>query len=174
MIREAVRQVLEHYPRIFFACHQRHRRDPKTRRLISAHQASILDHLDEVEPTTLMSLAMHMGVTPGTMSLGVARLVRQGYVIRARDRSDARRLNLRLSAAGVRVKEAQSVLEPKRLHSVLRRLSAEERRAAVHGLSLLSRAAREEMHSRAAPRGLTAEVSRSARRPRAGGSSSSP
>ena len=101
MIRREIRHVLEHYPKIFFACHPRHRRDPKTRRVLSAHQSSILDHLDDVEPTSLTSLAMHMGVTSGTMSLAVSRLIRQGYVARARAREDARRLDLRLSAAGV-------------------------------------------------------------------------
>jgi len=148
MIRREIRHVLEHYPKIFFACHPRHRRDPKTRRVLSAHQSSILDHLDDVEPTSLTSLAMHMGVTSGTMSLAVSRLIRQGYVARARAREDARRLDLRLSAAGVRMKTARSVLEPERLRAVLRRLSPAERLAAVHGLALLSRAAQEEMHSR--------------------------
>ena len=48
-MRDAVAQVLAHYPRIFLACHVRHRRDPKTRRLLSAHQGSILDHLDDLD-----------------------------------------------------------------------------------------------------------------------------
>src|SRR2546429_2235399 len=69
MTSDAARQLMELYPRIYFACHARHVRDPRTRRLLSAHQASILDHLDEREPLTLVDLARHMGVTPSTMSL---------------------------------------------------------------------------------------------------------
>jgi DNA-binding MarR family transcriptional regulator len=61
--------VLTLYPRIYFACHTRHVRDPQSQRLLSRHQASILDHLDELEPTTVIDLARHMGVTPATMSL---------------------------------------------------------------------------------------------------------
>jgi hypothetical protein len=57
MPENAVRQVMELYPRIYFACHTRHVRDPQTRRLLSAHQASILDHLDEHEPLALLDLA---------------------------------------------------------------------------------------------------------------------
>ena len=60
MRRDAVRAVMENYPRIYFACHTRHVKDPKTRRQVSAHQASILDHLDETEPTALVELARHM------------------------------------------------------------------------------------------------------------------
>src|SRR2546425_1403510 len=84
MTSDAARQLMELYPRIYFACHTRHVRDPRTRRLLSAHQASILDHLDEREPLTLVDLARHMGVTPSTMSLHVERLVRRGYVSRLR------------------------------------------------------------------------------------------
>ena len=53
------------YPRIYFACHTRHVRDPQTQRLLSRHQARVLDHLDEVDPMTLNGLARHMGVTAG-------------------------------------------------------------------------------------------------------------
>src|SRR5262249_49360133 len=108
---DAVKQVMELYPRIYFACHTRHVRDPKTQRLLSAHQASILDHLDEREPLTLLDLARHMGVTPSTMSLQVERLVRRGYVSRLRATEDGRRLRLLLTPDGVRVREAKSVLD---------------------------------------------------------------
>ena len=144
---DAVQQVLDHYPRIFFACHTRHRRDPTTKRLLSQHQGSILDHLDDVEPTSLMDLAKHMGVTPSTMSLSIERLVRRGYVLRRRDPRDRRRLNLLLSPAGVRVKEAQQVLEPARVRGMLAALSSEDRAAALRGLALLARAARDYMAS---------------------------
>jgi DNA-binding MarR family transcriptional regulator len=144
---DAVQQVLNHYPRIFFACHTRHRRDPKTRRLLSQHQASILDHLDDVEPTNLMDLARHMGVTPSTMSLSVERLVRRGYVVRTRDPRDRRRLQLRLSPAGLRVKQASQVLEPARVRGMLAQLPREEREQALRGLALLARAAERYMAS---------------------------
>lgn len=140
----AVRQLMELYPRIYFACHRRHARDPKSKRLLSAHQGSILDHLDEREPVTLQELARHMGVTPSTMSLQIEQLVRKGYVIRQRDARDARRLRLRLSADGARVREANSVLDTERVARMLGRLSAEERAAGIAGLALLAKAALEQ------------------------------
>ena len=142
---DSVRQVLALYPKIFFACHTRHVRDPKTRRVLSAHQASILDHLDAVEPVTLKTLAQHMGVTLSTMSLSIDRLARGGYVLRSRDARDGRRVNLRVTPAGVRIKEAQSVLDPERVRGMLRRLSGPSRDEALRGLSLLARAAQEFM-----------------------------
>lgn len=144
---DPVGQVLELYPKIFFACHTRHVRDPQSPRVLSAHQASILDHLDEVEPTCLMDLARHMGVTPSTMSLSIERLVCQGYVRRVRDPRDRRRLMLRLSPAGARIKEAQSVLEPARVQAMLKFLSLAERAVAIQGLALLARAGQKLMET---------------------------
>jgi DNA-binding MarR family transcriptional regulator len=144
--RAAAREVMALYPRIYFACHTRHVRDPQSQRLLSRHQASVLDHLDEVEPTTLNDLASHMGVTAGTMSLTVDRLESRGYVVRIRDTADRRRVHLRLTAAGVRVREATSVLDPERVEALVAKLSDEDRSAAVHGLALLARAAQQQMH----------------------------
>ncbi|HSB11126.1 MAG TPA: MarR family transcriptional regulator [Blastocatellia bacterium] len=146
--REVVDRVLELYPRIFHACHSRHVRDPKTREAVSTHQARVLDHLDDVEPTSLMDLARHMGVGASTMSLTVDRLVRRGYVTRSRDAADRRVVSLRLTDAGARLRDAQSVLDPMRVKLMIMRLSPEDRRDAVNGLALLARAANEEMHNR--------------------------
>src|SRR5262252_246577 len=159
MSADPVRELLEHFPRIYFACHSRHVRDPATRRVLSAHQASILSHLDEVEHTSVMDLARHMGVTASTMSIAIERLARHGYVIRGRDPKDGRRVNLTLSATGVRVRDAQSVLDPHRVRAMLAHLSPAERREALRGLALLARAAREEMHALAAARGKRSQRS---------------
>jgi DNA-binding MarR family transcriptional regulator len=147
MAENAVRQVMELYPRIYFACHTRHVRDPRTRRLLSAHQASILDHLDEHEPLALLDLAQHMGVTASTMSLNIERLVRRGYVSRERATEDGRRLRLRITSAGVRLREAKSVLDPARVRALLARLSPAQRQAGIHGLALLARAGSEQMEA---------------------------
>jgi DNA-binding MarR family transcriptional regulator len=129
------------YPRIYFACHQRHVRDPGTGRELSAHQASILSHLDSVDPIRLGELAEHMGVTDSTMSLSVKRLERDGYVSRARDPDDGRALQLRLTEAGERVRAAQSVLEPERVAALLVGMTPEDREAGLRGIELLSEAA---------------------------------
>jgi DNA-binding MarR family transcriptional regulator len=144
-IAEAAGRVMSLYPRIYFACHTRHVRDPQTQRALSRHQASVLDHLDEVDPTTLNDLARHMGVTPATMSVAIDRLERKGYVSRLRDAADKRRVHLRLTSAGVRVRQASSVLDVARVEALVARLTDEERDAAVRGLALLADAAERQM-----------------------------
>jgi len=142
-IGEAMTAVMTLYPRIYFACHTRHVRDPQSQRLLSRHQASILDHLDELEPTTVMALAGHMGVTPATMSIAVDRLERKGYVVRLKDAKDRRRVHVRLTTAGVRVREATSVLDASRVEALVGRLTDEERARAIEGLGLLAHAGQE-------------------------------
>jgi DNA-binding MarR family transcriptional regulator len=144
----AARELMSLYPRIYFACHQRHVKDPLTQRMLSRHQASVLDHLDEQDAITLNGLARHMGVTAATMSLTIDRLERKGYVARVRDTADRRRVNVRLTAAGVRVRDASSVLDPSLVESLMARLEEADRAAAIRGLALLADAAQAEMAER--------------------------
>ena len=141
-VRDAdVRRLLEAYPRIFFACHTRHVRDPQTGEDVSVHQASILDHLDQADAMAVSDLAGHMGVTVATMSLAIDRLESKGYVRRDRDAADRRRVLLRITPDGVRVREAKSVLDPVRVEELLAELPAADREKALTGLQLLARAA---------------------------------
>jgi len=140
-VDEAARQLMALYPRIYFACHTRHVRDPQSPRVLSRHQASVLDHLDEIDPITLNDLARHMGVTAATMSLAIDRLERKGYVARLRDAADRRRVHVRLTPSGVRVRDASSVLDPPRVEALVARLTDDEREAAIRGLALLAGAA---------------------------------
>jgi MarR family transcriptional regulator, organic hydroperoxide resistance regulator len=148
MKQTAVESLLGDYPKIFLACHTRHVRDPKTEELVSAGQASILDHLDEIDGIGLNDLARHMGVTPGTMSITIDRLVSKGYVVRGRDKEDGRRVRLRLTAAGVRVRDAQTVLDPELVAALLARLSPEEQEEGLRGLAILAKAAGELLRTR--------------------------
>jgi DNA-binding MarR family transcriptional regulator len=147
--RDAER-VMTLYPRIFFACHTRHVRDERSGRALTSHQASILDHLDERHALTLSALAEHMGVTPGTMSIHVDRLERMGFVSRQRSAADGRQVELRLTEDGVRVRDDKSVLDAVLVARMLGQLSAAERREAIHGLSLLARAATASLAAKAA------------------------
>jgi len=120
-------------------------KDPATGGDVSTHQASILDHLDEVDAMSMTDLAGHMGVTLATMSLTIDRLEGRAYVRRDRDSGDRRRVLLRLTAAGARVREAKSVLDPARVEQVLGQLSPTDREAALKGLDLLARASEKHM-----------------------------
>ncbi|HEX4602728.1 MAG TPA: MarR family winged helix-turn-helix transcriptional regulator [Candidatus Angelobacter sp.] len=147
-MQDSVRQLMTFYPQIYFACHTRHVRDPRRNTVLSAHQASVLDHLDEIDPTNLRTLAGHMGVTASTMSITINRLVRQRYVLRKRATHDARQIQLLLTPAGARIKSEKSVLDPALVSALLAQLGADERRQALHGLGLLAQAAHKAMQNK--------------------------
>ena len=141
MITAQISTLMDCYPKIYFACHTRHVQDEETNQRLSAHQASILDHLDELEPTSLLKLTGHMGVTASTMSLTVDRLVRAGYVTRDRDALDARKVALRLTTDGARLKERKSVLDRELVAAMLGRMKPRERAEGLAGLEMLAKAA---------------------------------
>ena len=138
---QASKAVIRLYPRIYFACHRRHVRDPGSNRVLSSHQVSILDHLDEREVTFISSLAEHMGVTVSTISLALDRLVEQGFARRVPDKADRRRVGVLLTKAGVRIRDSSGPLDPDLVATLVERLSDEERGQAVRGLKLLADAA---------------------------------
>lgn len=148
MIAEQVSSLMDSYPKIYFACHTRHVQDEETKQRLSTHQASILDHLDILDPTSMLALAGHMGVTASTMSVTIDRLVRGGYVTRDRDLRDARKVALRLTKDGARLKERKSVLDRDLVAAMLGRMKPRERATALAGLEILARAAREFVESR--------------------------
>ena len=136
-----VQTLLSAYPRIYFACHTRHVRDPVDGRVLSAHQASILSHLDSMDPTMVGELADHLGVTASTMSLNLTRLENAGYISRQRDPADRRVMNVLLTESGERMRSAWTVLDPERVDRMLLAMAPGTRREAIRGLVLLCEAA---------------------------------
>lgn len=147
-IEDEIGKLMDFYPRIYFACHTRHVIDPDTNEKLTNNQVSILDHLDAEEPTSLYELATHMGVTPSTMSITINRLEKGGYILRRKNKIDARKVEIVLSESGVRIRKAKSILDPERVSAMLERLTAQERQVALDGLGLLAFAADMEMKSR--------------------------
>jgi DNA-binding MarR family transcriptional regulator len=121
----------------------RHTRPRTSPSGISERDASLLGHLDERWPTSPGELARHMGVGMPALSAAVARLERQGLIARGRAGGDRRRIELRLTRAGARAMRDASVIDAARARLVLARLRPAERAAALDGLALLARAARE-------------------------------
>lgn len=143
----ATERLLIAYTHVAQACRAPSGRD-RGARALSRRQADILAHLAEIEPSTVLALARELDVTPGTMSLALDRLERDGYIARMRDTADRRRVHVRLSAAGVRARDAHAVLDRDRLERVLASMSAADREAALRGLLLLAEAATKEAAAR--------------------------
>lgn len=140
-----VRSVQVSFPQVYHACHTRHVRARTSPAGLSARDASLLAHLDRLEGASAASLARHLGVGPSTLSAALRHLEELGHVERAPHADDRRRVELRLTPKGAAVVQRSSVLDTERVQRLLARLEPRERAAAVRGLELLARAARELM-----------------------------
>ncbi|MGA7928470.1 MAG: MarR family winged helix-turn-helix transcriptional regulator [Candidatus Sulfotelmatobacter sp.] len=97
-----------------------------------------MNHLHATNPTSVSKLAEHLGVGRSTMSITAARLTRGGYIASSRDTKDARRVSLTLTPAGVRVKEANTVLDPELVREMFRRMPAGELEEALRGIEYIA------------------------------------
>ena len=142
MLDSRVRRLQNAYPAIFLACHQRHVREDAGGKTLTERQASVLDHLDTQQPTTLSKLAEHMGVGRSTMSITVSRLVAGGYVSSRKSRQDTRLVELRLTAAGAKVRDENALLSPQLVGEIFRKMTDDEAEKALRGIESLARYAR--------------------------------
>ena len=142
MMNQRIRRLLDAYPPIFLACHRRHVCSDETGRYLSEHQASVLDHLDAKQQTTLSKLAEHMGVGVSAMSITVSRLERSGYISRTRNRDDRRCVGLTLTSSGSKIKEQNTILDPELVNEMFGLMRAKDVDAALDGLEMFAKYAR--------------------------------
>jgi DNA-binding MarR family transcriptional regulator len=141
VLDDQVEAILAAYPTLHAAWRRRGVQDQTTGRRVSNHQAGILEQLDPAVPITVGELAQRLGVTPATISIQLARLVRLRLVVREADPGDGRRVRIRLSESGARMRNLRSLLDPERVRAALARLPETEREAAITGLRALAAAA---------------------------------
>ncbi len=141
MLDGLVLDVQRCYPQIYLACHVDHIRASTTKWRLSSRDASILSHLSARNGTSPRVLGAHLGVVPSTLSAAIARLAKYGYIRSVADSGDRRRRELWLTDLGAQAMRSTSVLDAARVRRMLKKLTPGERKAAIHGLSLLARAA---------------------------------
>jgi len=108
---------------------------------LSEHERQLLHHIPARPPgVTLGAVADHLALPRSSASVLVKDLARRGFVRRARDRADERRLALLLTAEGARRVAADSVLDPGRLDAALAVLDPDARTALVEALERVAAA----------------------------------
>ncbi|HSH38068.1 MAG TPA: MarR family transcriptional regulator [Chthoniobacterales bacterium] len=140
---KAVPEIQRLYPQIYLACHVDHVRASSTEWRLSSRDSSILSHLDSEGGMSPKALAAHLNVAASTLSAAIAELVELDYISSDPLQSDKRRRELRLTQKGEEAMAGTSVLDAERVAALLKRLSDPECEAALEGLRLLGRAARE-------------------------------
>lgn len=152
-LADAVEAFLADYPQIWFACHLHHPRGPGAGRGLTERQATLLGHLERERGLPVGRLARHLSVTPGSMTVALARLERAGLVERIGAPGDRRLRPVHLTALGHRVQREQAGFDVAQVRAMLRRLPPARRARSLAGLALLADAARAiAKHRRQAPK----------------------
>lgn len=123
------------YRRVWGALHRSD--DPD----LSQHERQLLHHIPAEGGVALTWLARHLALPKSSTSVLVKDLARRGFVRRARDEADERRLALVLTAEGRRRVDADSVLDPGGLAAALAELPDRRRAALLRDLERLAQAA---------------------------------
>lgn len=139
MFSHEITRLFAAYPAIYLACHRRHVRDDESGAVLTAHQASMLDHLDVQQTMTVSKLAEHLGIGRSAMSIQVNRLVRKGYIRRTKLEGDGRKVGLLLTAAGSRIQKYNTVLDPDLVRAMFAAMPKEELERALGGMELLAK-----------------------------------
>jgi len=108
---------------------------------LSQHERQLLHHVPADGAVSLTWLAEHLGLPKSTASMVVKSLGQRGFVERARDPDDERRLAIALTGDGRARVAADTVLEPRALKAALATLSPGVREALLDGLAQLADAA---------------------------------
>src|SRR5438067_752790 len=114
---------------------------------LSQHARQLLHHVPAQGAVSLTSLADHLALPKSTASVLIKDLARRGFVHRARDSDDERRLAIALTDQGRARLAADTVLNPQPLAAALARLTPEVRTALLDGLAQLADAAEAEGRS---------------------------
>jgi DNA-binding MarR family transcriptional regulator len=110
---------------------------------LSQHERQLLHHIPDDGAISLSELAAHLALPKSSASVVVKSLARRGFLRRARDESDERRLRIQLTTEGRRRVAADTVLEPALLAAALEKLPERRRKDLLRSLEALAEAAEE-------------------------------
>jgi DNA-binding MarR family transcriptional regulator len=114
---------------------------------LTVAQAATLEALRAEGPLRLSALGRRLGITPSTLTRNLDRLEEAGLVVRQTDRKDARAARVRLTPHGREAAVEVERREEAFARTILERVPAERRDAALKGLSDLLMAVREATES---------------------------
>jgi len=123
------------YRRVWGALHRGDEAD------LGQHERQVLHHVPAEGGVALSWLARHLALPKSSTSVLVKDLERRGFVRRARDPRDERRLAIVLTGQGRRLVASDTVLEPARLARALAALPERRRAALLGGMDALADAA---------------------------------
>jgi len=108
---------------------------------LSQHERQLLHHVPAHGAVSLTELARHLALPKSSASFVVKSLARRGFLLRARDEADERRLRIELTSEGRARVTRDTVLEPRLLAGALASMSPDRQAELLERLAELAEAA---------------------------------
>ncbi|WP_274365174.1 MarR family winged helix-turn-helix transcriptional regulator [Paenibacillus thermotolerans] len=134
---DRVPEIAKHFAQIYYYTHRPHEE-------ALPHQAvRLLQHLEMRGALTVGELAGLLGVNHNTASEHVKRLQKDSLLTKERDRSDERKVFVKLTEEGLAKLHRHSRPDEERLKAVLERMKTEEREAVARAFARIAEEAQE-------------------------------
>ena len=96
-----------------------------------------IDAVGDSEPKTMTEISRSLKVTMGTLTTGVDKLIKKGYLIRKRTEEDKRIVLVELTEKGVNAKKLHDAFHQEMIDSVISHLGPTEEELLVQSLQKL-------------------------------------
>ena len=108
---------------------------------LSQHERQLLHHVPARGAVSLTDLARHLALPKSSASFVVKSLARRGFLVRARDEADERRLRIELTDEGRARVARDTVLQPRLLAAALATMTPRRQAELLDRLTELAEAA---------------------------------
>ena len=115
---------------------------------ISVTEIHILENVNKSQTKTMSDVAKLQGVTAGTLTVGVDRLVHKGYLIKSKGSKDKRAVYLELTPLADSALEIHEEFHNSLVNACVEDLGLEKEKTVVFGLQRIAIFFREEMYRR--------------------------
>lgn len=115
---------------------------------LSMNEVHILEAIYNTDPPNMTSVSNRLLITVGTLTTAIDRLVIKGYVERYQMEEDRRKVYLRLTEKGLKVKKVHDSFHDDMIENVLKDLDIEKNTQLITALENISDYFREAYHER--------------------------
>ena len=104
---------------------------------LSITEIHTIDAVGDSDPKTMTEISRSLKVTMGTLTTGVDKLIKKGYLIRKRTEEDKRIVLVELTEKGIKAKKMHEEFHQEMIDSVISHLAPTEEELLVQSLQKL-------------------------------------
>ncbi len=105
---------------------------------LTINEIHILEKIQQNSGINVRDLAQCLGVTTATVTVAIQKLVKKGYVLKEKSRSDLRGVTISLTQAGIKVVRLHNIFHIRMARSMTSGLTQEEVRTLFESLDKLN------------------------------------